>query len=106
MRSLLVVVAILVGAIAAGCDHHHDKGPPPPAGTNPVQHEMRLLHEAMRDAVTAIANGDVKKIPESLHKVHAAKEHTGAALGSGAYKPPKNGDKLARFALSERHTRG
>lgn len=79
------------------CDHHHEAPPPAPAGVNPVQHEMRLLHEAMRDTVTAIANGDVKTVPAALHRVHAAKEVTENAIKTGAWHPPKNGQALERF---------
>jgi cytochrome c556 len=67
---------------------------------------MRLLHEAMRDAVTAIANGDARPIGASLHKVHAAREATEHALHSKAYKPPKNGDKLGRFEELDRAFHG
>lgn len=68
-----------------------------PAGVTAVQNEMRLLHEAMRDSVTAIAMGTLDTIPESLHSVHRARELTEKALESGEYKLPKNGDKLAQF---------
>lgn len=68
-----------------------------PAGSNPVQIEMRLLHAALRDGVTAVANGKVDTIPASIHQVHAAKQATAAALRAGSYKPPKNGERLARF---------
>lgn len=102
------LASIAIAAAVAGCDHGHDHGhdhgatsaaptPPVPSGTNPVQHEMRLLHETMRDTVTAIANGDVKGIPAQLHKIHGAKDATSAALKAGTYKPPKNGDKTDRF---------
>jgi len=48
-----------------------DKLPP---GVNAVQNEMRLLHEAMRDTVSAIALGKLSTIPERLHAVHRARE--------------------------------
>jgi len=102
MKMRWILSSMLAATLLASChkpsdEHGHGHAAPPPPGTNPVQHEMRLLHDAMRDSVTAIANGDVKSIPESLHRVHAAKEATEAALESGTYKPPKNGDKIARF---------
>ncbi len=64
---------------------------------NPVQHEMRLLHDVMLEAVTAIANGEVTSVAKSLHVVHGAKEQTEAAIRAGTYTPPKNGEAIARF---------
>ncbi|MCP4500354.1 MAG: cytochrome c [Deltaproteobacteria bacterium] len=64
---------------------------------NPVQKEMRLLDAAMRDAVTAIAMGDVRSLPKKLHAVHIAAGDTYAELKSGAYKPPKGGDDVDGF---------
>jgi hypothetical protein len=47
-----------------------------PVGITAVQNEMRLLHEAMRSCVTAVAYGTLDSIPESLHTVHRARELT------------------------------
>lgn len=69
----------------------------PPVALNPVQHEMRLLHEVMLEAVTAIANGNVTSVAKSLHVLHGAKEQTEAAIRAGTYTPPKNGEAIARF---------
>lgn len=68
----------------------------PRAGTtseasNPVQAEMRLLTEATRDWVTAIAQHDLGSIPDGIARVHAARLVTEQALSSGAYVPPKGG---------------
>ena len=68
-----------------------------PAGITAVQNEMRLLHEAMRSCVTALAYGTLDAIPEGLHTVHRARELTENALESGSYKLPKNPEKLATF---------
>ena len=64
-----------------------------PAGmpANPVQAEMRLLNEAARDWVTAIAQRELGSIPPGLSRVHAARLVTEAALKRGAYAPPKGG---------------
>lgn len=78
-------------------EHHHGEAPAAPSGLNPVQHEMRLLHQTMLQAVTAIGNGDVRPVAESLHVLHGAKEQTEKALRAGSYTPPRNGDALARF---------
>src|SRR5690606_15607036 len=81
-------------------DHHHEHheaAPAAPSGQNPVQHEMRLLHQTMLQAVTAIGNGDVRPVAKALHVLHGAKEQTEKALRAGTYTPPKNGDALARF---------
>lgn len=68
-----------------------------PAGITVVQNEMRLLHEAMRNCVTALAYGTLESIPETLHTVHRARELTEKALENGEYKLPKNPEKLATF---------
>lgn len=84
-------------------DHAHDQhaheqaAAPRPPGVGPVAHEMRLLNDALRDTVTAIGLGDVRSIPARLHAVHAAKEETEKAIESGAWKPKKNADGLAKF---------
>jgi hypothetical protein len=52
---------------------------------------MRLLHEATRDWVTAIAQNQLASIPSGISKVHAAREVTEDALKRGAYVPPKGG---------------
>jgi hypothetical protein len=68
-----------------------------PAGITAVQNEMRLLHEAMRNCVTALAYGTLDSIPEGLHTVRRARELTEKALESGSYKLPKNPEQLATF---------
>ncbi len=69
---------------------------------NVVQSEMRLLDEAMRDSVTAIAFGRLDEIPASLRRVHAARERTDEALENGRYRLPKNVERLETFrALDE-----
>jgi hypothetical protein len=68
-------------------------GPPP----NVVQTEMRLLTQILEATVRGIGANDVSAIDEQLHQLHAAKEATGAAVKSGAYKLPKNADQVAQF---------
>lgn len=76
-----------------------DKLPP---GVNAVQNEMRLLHEAMRDTVSAIALDKLSTIPELLHGVHRARALTEHAVESGTYELPKNANQLEAFkALDE-----
>lgn len=72
-----------------------------PASGNPVQNEMRILHEAARDWVTAIANNTLDLIPASIGKVHQARMLTETAVEAGAYRPPKNGDALADFGKQD-----
>ncbi len=105
LGSLFVLLAV------AGCDkkgdgHHHDENTDttktPVASTaapaaNPVQAEMRALHEATRDWVTAIANNDLASIPRGISRVHAARMVTEKAVESGAYKPPKAGADIEAF---------
>lgn len=95
----LVAVALL-----AACDHAEHATPAPPAspttlpaGVNAVQNEMRLLHEAMQDSVTAVANDDLGAIPHALHRVHQARGMTEAAIEDGSYRPPRNGEDIEGF---------
>lgn len=73
----------------------------PPKNGNPVQNEMRVLHEATRDWVSAIANNTPEIIPASIGKVHEARMVTEEAVEAGAYKPPKNSDAMADFAKQD-----
>lgn len=78
---------------AAPAADGHREGPPAMTSeaSNPVQAEMRLLTEAARDWVTAIAQHDLGSVPEGIARVHAARLVTEQALSSGAYAPPKGG---------------
>ncbi len=58
---------------------------------------MRLLTAALGSAVSGIGVGDVREVEHQLHRLHAAKAATDAALESGAYHLPKNADQVARF---------
>jgi hypothetical protein len=101
---------VAFASLAAGCKRDCPPVPAPPAATpdklppaaNAVQNEMRLLHETMRDTVTAIALGTLSTIPERLHAVHAARELTEKAVESGTYVLPRNPGQLEAFkALDE-----
>jgi cytochrome c556 len=105
-KHLLISVTLLLAALAASCEKSEPEpreptsraaaSAPAPA-QNPVQQEMRVLHEATRDWVTAIANNQLSTIPASIPRIHEAREATEAALEKGSYRPPKNGDKLEAF---------
>ncbi len=87
-------------APAPAVEHAHAASAAPaelPPGTNPVQLEMRVLHEATRDWVTAVANNTLEAIPASIEKIHHARGVTEQALEKGEYKPPKNPDALEDF---------
>lgn len=71
----------------------------PPA--NAVQAEMRLLADAMAVAVRGVGTGDVREVQHALHRVHAAKEATGAAIASGAWKPAQRADQLPAFVAMD-----
>jgi cytochrome c556 len=103
-RFLLVAAFAVVATLAApavlGGDTKADAVPKATTkgeDKNPVQREMILLHEAMRDSVTAIAMGDVRSLPKKLHAVHTASGDTKDAAKGGAYKPPKNPGKMDEF---------
>ncbi len=113
--TLILGLASSLAVVGAACDSKHSdghgasKGEPhahdepksvaaapvtsalPPA-SNPVQAEMRALHDATRDWVTAIAQNDLARIPPGISKVHAARMVTEKAVEQGQYKPPKGGD--------------
>ena len=86
-------------ALTIGCDRHEPQAQQATtaASANPVQHEMRVLHEATRDWVTAVANNDLAQIPASIPRIHQARTATEKALESGSYRPPKNPDRLEDF---------
>ncbi len=92
-------------APAPAHDHPAHVAPAAPAAlppaANPVQEEMRALHAATRDWVTAIANHQLDTIPPSLGVIHAARSRTEAALAAGAYAPPKNPSDLAGFVAQD-----
>lgn len=112
LRSSSMLVAALA-LFAQGCKPEqraapHAEPPQPaqaavavPTSSNPVQNEMRILHEAARDWVTAVANNTLEIIPASIGKVHEARMLTEKAVEAGAYKPPKNGDAVADFAKQD-----
>lgn len=110
--------AVIAALILVGCEHDHggvddhDHG----AGTaavptgsvasaappgNPVQEEMRALHEAARDWVTFVANGQLSLIPPTIPRIHAARQVTERALADGSYRPPKNGHLLQDFVRQD-----
>jgi hypothetical protein len=110
MRSRLIVFLLTLTSLslaAGACKNANPERAAPaavtaspervPPGVTAVQNEMRLLLEAMRNTVTAIAMGTLETIPGSLQSVHHARELTEKAVESGEYKLPKNGDKLAEF---------
>ncbi|MCA9595444.1 MAG: cytochrome c [Myxococcales bacterium] len=107
MKTWSLTFAVLATALFANCKHDqepsdtHDHGAALssklPAGVNPVQNEMRVLHEATRDWVTAIANNDLAAIAGGIKKVHGARTLTETALKTGSYRPPKNPGDLQQF---------
>lgn len=71
------------------------------APANPVQAEMRALHDATRDWVTAIADNDLARIPPGIARVHAARQVTEQALLKGEYRPPKASDDVEGFTRQD-----
>lgn len=112
-RALLLLLTVSLTTLAAGPAKkpappkaHEHAAPPatqapaeaaPIAPPNPVQQEMRVLTEAMKAILDAVANNTLAVIPPTLHRVHGAREVTERALASGSYKPPKNGDDVKGF---------
>lgn len=97
MKPLSLLLLLMV---AAGCTEHSQHAPPaapsgPPA--NPVQAEMRMLSATLQSAVRGIGAGDVRSVEHDLHRLHAAKEATEAAIRNGSYRLPRNPDRVDRF---------
>ncbi|MCC6874378.1 MAG: cytochrome c [Sandaracinaceae bacterium] len=76
---------------------HTGADEPLPPGVNPVQAEMRALTDALQATVRGIGAGDVRAVEHDLHRVHAARERTDAALAAGTYRPPVHPERLDRF---------
>lgn len=102
----IVAAMILCGLFSLGCrsaaaptaEHGHAPAPPPAApDQNPVRHEMLLLTAALSNALAGIGRGDVTGIRHDLHRVHTAKDATGAAIAGGGYRPPRGADRIERF---------
>jgi cytochrome c556 len=104
----LIRMAVSLLALTAACQkgtekHQHSELAPaassnrPESASNQVQDEMRLLVSALETAVRGIAAGDVRPVEQALHRVHAAKEMTEAAIERGSYRLPKNADRVGRF---------
>ena len=72
-----------------------------PAPGNAVQTEMRMLTSILEATVRAIGARDVRPIEHELHRLHAAKEATTAALRDGSYKLPKNPDQVDAFVAMD-----
>jgi cytochrome c556 len=97
----LSILSCLLATLGVACEQRKQAGAPAPgalaAPQNPVQAEMRLLHEATRDWVTAIAQNQLAAIPTGISRVHAARMVTEQALATGEYRPPKAGADLEQF---------
>lgn len=112
LAAVLSLVLLSGNAMAKSAHDHHGQAAAPakavqdrhaeaaaklPVGVNAVQNEMRELSTAMNEILLAVANNNLKVIPESIHRVHSARQLTEAAIESGHYKLPKNSDKMAAF---------
>jgi hypothetical protein len=106
-RAAIMLVVAMVGAVACQRETAGGLGavqdlPAADAPRNPVQAEMRLLNEATRDWVTAVAQNDLASIPAGISRVHAARLVTEEALERGEYAPPKGGAAaLAAFTRQD-----
>lgn len=56
-----------------------------------------MMTSILEATVRGIGAGDVRSIDEQLHRLHAAKEATAAAVKSGTYKLPKQPENVAAF---------
>jgi cytochrome c556 len=109
--AVAVLLVLPLAACGGGSEHHEPAplsqvpgaaSPATEAGqaarpANAVQHEMRLLLQALQATVAAIADNDLARIPSLITGIHGAREATEQAIESGSYRPPKNADKLEAF---------
>ena len=110
----MLILAMTLGRTLVGCDGKqpastsgsahssaapHGSAESPPG--NPVQIEMRMLTSILEATVRAIGARDVRPIEHALHRLHAAKETTTAALRDGSYKLPKNHDQVRAFVAMD-----
>ena len=110
---LLLACVVLLCACEAGAPPEQSAGDVPAADTaavataamdsasNPVQLEMRLLDEAIRVSITAIANDAPQAAVPALERVHGARMETEAYLHSGQYAPLADHDSLEAFAAED-----
>lgn len=100
--ALILGVVALCGSAgsAVAQDHGHDHAKPKApvkASGNPVVHEMRLLNDAMKTIMDAVANNRLEAIVPAIHRVHEARLLTEKAIESGTYRLPKNSDRMEAF---------
>lgn len=115
-----LILAMTLGCTLLGCDrkqpasistsgsahgsaapHGSAESPPLPLPGNPVQTEMRMLTSILEATVRAIGARDVRPIEHELHRLHAAKEATTAALRDGSYKLPRNPEQIDAFVAMD-----
>ncbi len=114
-RALIVALVVAAGHVGCrkdaappgGSTAHDSAAPSAPApGSaeapalppgNVVQTEMRLMTTILEATVRGIGARDVRGIDHELHRLHAAKEATAAAVRDGSYKLPKNPEQVATF---------
>ncbi len=105
----MLTLAMTLGCTLLGCDRKPPAststsgsahGPLPPPG-NPVQTEMRMLTSILELSVRTIGARDVRPIEHELHRLHAAKEATTAALRDGSYQLPRNPAQIDAFVAMD-----
>lgn len=103
----MLILVMTLGCTLLGCDRDPPAGgsahgsAAPLAPGNAVQTEMRMLTSILEATVRAIGARDVRMIEHELHRLHAAKEATTAALRDGSYKLPKNHDQIHAFVAMD-----
>lgn len=93
----MLILAMTLECTLPGCDRKE----PVTLPGNPVQTEMRMLTSLLEGTVRAIGARDVRPIEHELHRLHAAKEATTAAIRDGSYKLPKNPEQTATFVAMD-----
>lgn len=102
MKQLALVAGILVLFPLAGvAGAAPDRSPSQLKAGNPVVQEMRILNDAMKTVIEAVANNRLDTIPPAIHRVHEARQQTEKAIESRTYRLPKNADRLEGFIQAD-----
>ncbi len=70
------------------------------SSVSPLAAEMKVLEDAMRDMVSAIADADGVIVVKAVESLREPGEKTHQALRAGTISLPKNGDRMDDFQRS------
>jgi len=92
----LTVMLLFAGHLAAAAPANQAQR----SAANPLITEMTMVETAVRDTVSAIAQGDTGRVAKSIESLREPMQKAQQALQAGAVSLPKNGDRLDEFQRS------